>query len=64
MLTQSLHFFIQSHQSDNEDLSGRHYSEFLVSIDAVEAVTGLDFLSSLPTDVQQQLGSTVSQHAW
>lgn len=35
-----------------------------VSVDSVEAVTGHDFFSALPDDIEEQLESTVNFHKW
>ena len=48
----------------NQSLSGRHYSEFLTTIDEIEKATGLDFLSALPTDVQDRLESKKAERIW
>ena len=48
----------------NEKLSGRSYTEFLTTIDEVEAATGLDFLSSLPVDVQEKIESKKAVNVW
>jgi endonuclease G len=48
----------------NENLSGHSYREYLVSIDAIEAVTGLDFLSALPTQDQVSIESEVAAQVW
>lgn len=47
-----------------ENLSGHHYSEYLASINEIEADTGLDFLSALESDVQNQLESKKAEHVW
>jgi endonuclease G, mitochondrial len=48
----------------NKNLSGHHYKEYLASIDEIEAATGLDFLSALDPDVQNQLESKKAQNIW
>ena len=48
----------------NENLSGHEYSEFLTSIDQIEAATGLDFLSALPVDVQERVESIAAGTVW
>ena len=48
----------------NENLSGRHYNEFLASIDEIEIATGLDFLSALEKDIQSQIESVTSDLVW
>jgi len=48
----------------NENLSGHHYSEFLVSIDEIEAATGLNFLSVLPVSIQNSVESQKAVSIW
>jgi len=48
----------------NQSLSGRHYSEFLNTIDEIEKATGLDVVSALPTDVQDTLESKKAERIW
>jgi len=48
----------------NRSLSGQHYSQYLRSIDEIEAATGLDFLSALPVAVQQNLESQPAPAIW
>jgi endonuclease G len=48
----------------NENLSGRHYREFLTTIDEIEKATGLDFLSALPTEVQETVESRTAPNIW
>jgi endonuclease G len=48
----------------NQSLSGRNYSEFLESIDNIEAATGLDFLSALPVVLQQSVESQAAATVW
>ncbi|MFQ5640194.1 MAG: DNA/RNA non-specific endonuclease [bacterium] len=48
----------------NTKLSGRSYSEFLTTIDGIEAATGLDFLSALPAAVQQAVESQPAPNIW
>jgi endonuclease G len=48
----------------NESLSGRDYSEFLTSIDNIEILTGLDFLSALPDDVENALEAQTATSVW
>jgi endonuclease G len=48
----------------NERLSGRHYREFLASIDEIETATGLNFLSELPLAVQSALESQTATEVW
>jgi len=48
----------------NETLPGRHYSEFLISIDEIEKATGLDFLSALSSDVQESVESQKAAQVW
>ena len=48
----------------NEDISGSHYSEYLDSIDVIESATGLDFLSALSGEDQQQIESVKAMQVW
>ncbi len=48
----------------NRNLSGNSYSDFLTTIDAIEASTGLDFLSALPIATQQQVESYLPGNVW
>lgn len=48
----------------NENLSGRDFREFLTTIDEIEAATGLNFLSSLPTAVQRVVEATKAADVW
>ena len=48
----------------NERLSSRHYSEFLTTIDEIEAATGLNFLSALPMAIQDAVESWRATEAW
>ncbi len=48
----------------NEDLSGHHYREYLTSIDEVEVATGLDFVSALSADEQQEFESETAAQVW
>jgi endonuclease G len=48
----------------NEKLTGRHYSEFLTTIDEIEKATGLDFLSALPEAVEDSIESQRASHIW
>ena len=48
----------------NEDISGEHYRDYLTTIDEIENLTGLDFLSSLPTSVQNAVESQEAESIW
>jgi endonuclease G, mitochondrial len=48
----------------NENISGRRYNEFLVSIDEIETATGLDFLSALERNIQHQIESNAADQVW
>jgi endonuclease G len=71
------HFFkivVDTHDKDhldalafllpNKDISGRNYREFLTSIREIEGKTGLDFLSALPSEVQNRLESNKADKVW
>ncbi len=47
----------------NDD-SERPLQDFAVTVDAVEAATGLDFFSMIPQPKQEQLESTISVRDW
>jgi len=51
--------FLMPHQD-----SKRPLSKFVVSIDAVEQLTGIDFFPALPDDLEDQLESTSSYKDW
>ena len=48
----------------NEPLSGRDYSEFLTTVDAIERATGLDFLNRLADVQESQVEATVPASVW
>jgi endonuclease G len=48
----------------NTALSGHKIDEFLTSIDNIENLTGLDFLSALPTAVQADVESKTATAIW
>lgn len=48
----------------NDTLTGRDYADFLVSIDSVETLTGLDVLRNLPAPVQEPLERTAAAEVW
>jgi len=48
----------------NEKLSGHQYSDFLTTIDEIEATTGLNFLSALPAAVQDAVESRRATEVW
>ena len=48
----------------HEPLFGRELDEFLVSIDSLEARTGLDFLAELPDSDEERLESTPATEVW
>jgi endonuclease G, mitochondrial len=48
----------------NRDLRGHEYGEYLVAIDEIEDITGLDFLSSLPAEIQSNIEDTKSSAVW
>ena len=43
----------------NED--ARRYSDFIVSVDEIEAATGIDFFAGLPEATQQQLEQRIDR---
>ncbi len=48
----------------NENLSGRELHEFLVSVDEIEGLTGLDFLSNLPDDIERTVEALEPSEIW
>ena len=44
--------------------STKSLQDFAVTVDAVEAATGLDFFSEIPQPQQEQLESTLTINAW
>lgn len=48
----------------NENLAGHELREYLVSIDEIEALTGLDFLSNLPDDVERTVEALEPTAIW
>jgi len=48
----------------NQDLTGRHFSEFLTTVDAIERVTSLDFLSALPDALEKLVEARKAPQVW
>lgn len=48
----------------NNDLSSNNYRDYIVTIDEIEKATGLDFLSALPVDVQNDVESQKAESVW
>lgn len=48
----------------NRDLSGHQINEFLVSVDDLEAETGLDFLSALPDEEERRVEDNPASDVW
>ena len=48
----------------NEQHFGQAFSEFLVSIDQIEAATGIDFLSELSAEDQENIESSAPNTTW
>lgn len=48
----------------NRELLGREFSEFLTSIDEIEAQTGLDLLSELADGVEEALEAETAEEVW
>lgn len=51
--------FVLPNEGSNHPLK-----DFAVTVDKVEAMTGLNFFSELPSDKQEQLESTITINAW
>ena len=48
----------------NQKLSGEDYAKYLCSIDEIEKLTSLDFLSELPDSVEESIESQVAENVW
>lgn len=48
----------------NRDLEGKEMRSFLTSIEEIENLTGLDFLSALPREVQRKVESAKATEVW
>jgi endonuclease G len=48
----------------NESLTGRHYSEFLTSVDEIERLTGLNFLEKLPDQIENKIEALIVTEVW
>ena len=48
----------------NKDLRGHEFGEYLISIRDIEKLTGLDFLSALPKEVQDKVESAKATRIW
>lgn len=48
----------------NKRLSGHEFSEYLKSVDEIEQKTGLDFLSRIPVDVQEEVEAESAGEIW
>jgi len=48
----------------NTGLSGREFDEFLTSVDAIEAATGIDLLSALDDDIEDAVEAIVPTGVW
>ena len=51
--------FLMAHEESNKALY-----EFVVSIDEIEALTGIDFFPALPDDIENELESTSDYKGW
>lgn len=47
----------------NEDLS-QDISSFVVTIDHIESITGIDFFEESPDDIENELESNVNLNNW
>ena len=58
--------FLYPHKDVWKTIIGRKYDhgKYLVSVDDVEAVTGLDFLTALPDEVEAEVESTKNKKVW
>jgi endonuclease G len=56
--------YILSFIIPNKNMGEHNYSEFLVTVDSVEALTGVDFLSALPDLVEDQVESRMPENVW
>ncbi len=48
----------------NKDLGDDHFREYLSSIDKIEKMTGMDFLSRLPVTLQTDIESVKAKNLW
>ncbi len=48
----------------NSDLSGQKYGQYIVSIDEIEDLTGLDFLTFLPVEIQNDVEAKKTEKGW
>ena len=57
--------FMEAYLIENKNHPGAKIEEFLVTVDEIEALTGFDFYSELPTAIESLLESQISPHsAW
>lgn len=43
---------------------GKHVKKFVVSVDSIESLTGIDFFPNLPDDIEQKVESNVNINRW
>lgn len=48
----------------NTSLTGHHYREYLRSIDEIETLTGIDFLRSLPDNIEDAVEAETATQVW
>jgi endonuclease G len=48
----------------NKAITDAKVTDFIVSVDEIESLTGLDFLSKIPAFFQDEIESTKSPNLW
>ena len=56
--------FWVEHLTDGVDHSGDNLKEYMISIDQLEELTGIDFFCNLPDDVERQVEDNMSPAVW
>ena len=51
-------------KNENVDRSGDDLAKYVISIDELERLTGIDFFCNLPDDVEKSVEGTVGYNAW
>lgn len=56
--------FLFPHYDDKDDITEESIFKFLVSVDYLEAISGLDFFNSYSDDIQETHEKVVDMSAW
>lgn len=56
--------FLFPHFRNKEDVKEKSIFQYLVKIDYLEAITGLDFFNEYNNDVQAKIESNIDVEAW